>query len=93
VWVATISVASLAIRWAVTPVREPGRHRDRHVQAVAAPAVLGDWPEPATGAVVAQAWRWCDECMRTEPALLHADDCWRCGHCLRVTYAGVGVAP
>lgn len=96
VWVATISVASLAIRWAVSPVREPGRHRGRRVQAVADDALLadlmGDWPEPAMGAVVAQAWRWCEECMRMEPALLHADDCWRCGHCLRVTYAGAEAA-
>lgn len=94
-WVATISVASLAIRWAVTPVRTPGRHRGRHVQAVADDALLddlmGDWPEPAMGAVVAQAWRWCAECTRMEPSLLHADDCWRCGHCLHVTYAGAEV--
>lgn len=89
-------VAAFAVRWAVTPVREPGRHRSRHVRAVADGALLddllGDWPEPATGAVVAQAWRWCADCMRTEPALLHADDCWRCGHCLTVTYAGAEAA-
>jgi len=54
--------------------------------------LLGEWPEPATGAVVAQAWRWCGECMRSEPSLLHADDCWRCGHCLTVTYAGAEAA-
>lgn len=94
--IATLSTvfvgAAFAIRWAVTPVRERGRHRGRHVQAVADEALLdalmGDWPEPATGAVVAQAWRWCEDCMRTEPALLHADDCWRCGHCMAVTYSG-----
>lgn len=88
--------ATFAVRWAVTPVRERGRHRARHVQAVADDALLddlmGDWPEPAMGAVVAQAWRWCAECMRMEPSLLHADDCWRCGHCLTVTYAGAEAA-
>lgn len=89
---AVLASGGLAIRWALSPVRERGRHRGRRVQAVADEALLadlmGDWPEPATGAVVAQAWRWCEECMRQEPSLLHADDCWRCGHCLRVTYAG-----
>lgn len=78
------------VRWALTP------HRSRHVQAVADDALLADlmddWPEPAMGAVVAQSWRWCAECMRMEPALLHADDCWRCGHCLTVTYAGTEAA-
>jgi hypothetical protein len=80
------------VRWAVTPVREPGRHRSPRVQAVLADAtlneLLGDWPEPAPGALVAQAWRWCPNCTRTEPSVLHSDDCWRCGHCLAVTFAG-----
>jgi hypothetical protein len=98
--IATLSacfiVAAFAVRWAVTPVRKRGRHRGRPVQAVADDALLAelteDWPEPATGAVVAQAWRWCADCMRMEPALLHADDCWRCGHCLTATYAGTEAA-
>lgn len=95
--IATLSavfvVATLAVRWAVTPVREPGRHSDDHDTVVTPIAdLMGDWPEPATGAVVAQAWRWCAECMRMEPSLLHADDCWRCGHCLGVTYAGAEAA-
>lgn len=87
---AVLVAAILLVQWAIAPVRERGRHRARHVQAVADDALLndlmGDWPEPAMGAVIAQAWRWCEECMRTEPSLLHADDCWRCGHCMHVTF-------
>jgi hypothetical protein len=85
--------ATLAVRWAFTPVRDTVPGIDDHPTVETPLAELvGDWPEPATGAVVAQAWRWCAECMRMEPSLLHADDCWRCGHCLRVTYAGAGAA-
>lgn len=85
--------ATLLARWAVTPVRETAPYSDGHPTVETSLGDLtGDWPEPATGAVVAQAWRWCEECMRSEPSLLHADDCWRCGHCLRVTYAGAEAA-
>ena len=83
------------VRWAVTPVREPGRHRAATTTAVLDEAsldeLLGDWPKPAPGALVAQAWRWCPSCLRVEPSVLHADDCWRCGHCLQVTFAGGAV--
>lgn len=93
---AVLVAAILLVQWAIAPIRERGRHRGRHVQTVADDALpndlMGDWPEPATGAVVAQAWRWCAECTRMEPSLLHADDCWRCGHCLTVTYAGAEAA-
>ena len=83
---AVLVAGVLAVRWAFSPVREPGPRPDGHPTVETPLAdLLGDWPEPATGAVVAQAWRWCENCMRSEPALLHADDCWRCGHCLRVT--------
>lgn len=81
--------ATLAVRWALTPVRETSPYDDGEVTVITPIAeLLNAWPEPAAGAVVAQAWRWCAECMRMEPVLLHAADCWRCGHCLRVTYAG-----
>lgn len=83
------------VRWAVTAPRESGRHAAGRTTAVLDDAsldeLLGDWPEPAPGALVAQAWRWCPSCVRVEPCVLHADDCWRCGHCLQVTVAG-GVA-
>lgn len=86
---AVLVAAVLAVRWALTPVRDTTPYADDH-PTVETPLdqLMGDWPEPATGAVVAQAWRWCAECMRMEPSLLHADDCWRCGHCMTVTYAG-----
>lgn len=85
---AVLVAAVLAVRWALTPVRDTTPYDDDH-PTVETPLdqLMGDWPEPAMGAVVAQAWRWCAECMRMEPSLLHADDCWRCGHCLTVTYA------
>lgn len=83
----------LTARWWATPAAEAGPYDDDQ-DTVVTPldALLGGWPEPAMGAVVAQAWRWCAECMRMEPSLLHADDCWRCGHCLHVTYAGAEAA-
>jgi hypothetical protein len=86
---AVFVVVVLAGRWWNTPVRSTSPYVDGH-PTVETPLIelMGDWPEPATGAVVAQAWRWCADCMRMEPSLLHADDCWRCGHCLAVTYAG-----
>lgn len=90
---AVLVAGVLAVRWAFSPVREPAPYGDDHDTVVTPLAeLMGDWPEPATGAVVAQSWRWCADCMRMEPSLLHADDCWRCGHCLRVTYAGAEAA-
>lgn len=90
---AVLVAGVLAVRWAFSPVREPAPHSDGHPTVETSLAeLLGDWPEPATGAVVAQAWRWCENCMRSEPSLLHADDCWRCGHCMAVTYAGAEAA-
>jgi len=91
---AVLVAGILAVRWAFSPVRESASDIDDH-PTVETPLdeLMGDWPEPATGAVVAQAWRWCADCMRMESVLLHADDCWRCGHCLTVTYAGVEATP
>lgn len=90
---AVLVAGVLAVRWALSPAREPAPYSDGDITVVTPIAdLLGEWPEPATGAVVAQAWRWCGECMRSEPSLLHADDCWRCGHCLTVTYAGAEAA-
>ena len=54
VWVTGI----LAVRWALSPVREPGRHRSRRVQTVADTAALdelmGEW-EPVYGTALEQA--------------------------------------
>lgn len=92
VLVGTISVASLAIRWAVTPVREPGRHRGRLVQAVADDALLddlmGEW-EPAHGAALKPKWRDCPSCSKATAGVLNKDG-WLCGECL--TPAGAGAA-
>lgn len=61
VWVATISVASLAIRWAVTPVRQPAPYGDDH-DTVVTPIdeFMGDWErdgdwEPVYGDALEQA--------------------------------------
>ncbi|MFE3031524.1 hypothetical protein ACFXKY_07735 [Streptomyces canus] len=90
---AVLALGTGLARWSVAPVRESGRHRAPRVQVVLPDAsldeLLGDWPEPVPGALVAQGWRWCPNCVRTEPAVLHSDDCWRCGHCLEVTVGGV----
>jgi hypothetical protein len=49
VWVAGI----LAVRWALSPVREPGRHRSPRVHAVADAAALAEW-EPVYGTALEQ---------------------------------------
>lgn len=90
---AVLVAAVLAVRWALTPVRDTTPHPDDH-PTVETPLgqLMGDWPEPPAGALVAQAWQWCANCVRRESGLLHAPDCWRCGHCLEVTYAGAEAA-
>lgn len=86
---AVFVIATLAVRWALTPVRETSPYDDGEVTVITPIAeLLEDWPEPATGALVAQAWRWCPNCVRKEAGLLHSADCWRCGHCTEVAYAG-----
>lgn len=93
VLVAVFVGATLAVRWALTPVRDTSPYGDDHDTVVTPLAeLLEDWPEPATGAVVAQAWRWCPNCVRKEAGLLHSADCWRCGHCTEIAYAGAGAA-
>jgi hypothetical protein len=90
---AVLIVAALYSRWWVSPRPEAAPYSDGDI-TVETPLdeLMGDWPEPATGAVVAQAWRWCADCMRMESGLLHSADCWRCGHCLEVAYAGAEAA-
>lgn len=86
-------VAVLTARWWATPVRETGPYVDGHDTVVTPIAgLMCAWPEPPAGAVVAQAWRWCPNCLRKESGLLRSADCWRCGHCLEVAYAGAEVA-
>lgn len=92
VLVASLAAGTGLIRWAVSPTPARGRHRgSRPVRAVLDEAsldeLLGPWPVPAPGAVVAQAWRWCPSCVRVEPSVLHGDNYWRCGHCLHETFA------
>lgn len=86
---ATFVVAAFGIRYAVTPVRERGRHRGRRVQAVVTREVLDEWMgewEPVYGAALAQKWKYCPACDRDEPSVLHKDG-WRCGHCFETTSA------
>ncbi len=89
---AALIVAALYSRWWVRPLPEAGPV-DGEVTVVTPIAELMDaWPEPAAGALVAQAWRWCPNCVRKESGLLHSADCWRCGHCTEVAYAGAEAA-
>lgn len=91
---AALILGALYSRWWVSPLLEVAPYSDGDITVTDTllAGLAEGWPEPAMGAVVAQDWRWCADCMRMEPALLHADDCWRCGHCLTVTYAGAEAA-
>lgn len=92
---AAILVAGiLLVRWAFSPAcaRATSDIDDEDTVVTPLAALPAVWPEPASGAVVPQAWQWCANCFRRESGLLHSADCWRCGHCLEVTYAGAEVA-
>lgn len=85
-----LTVGTALVRWAVAPV-SVGRHRARTVTVLddaSLDELLGEWPGPVLGAVVAQAWRWCPSCVREEPSVLHRGG-WTCGHCFENTTAGV----
>ena len=66
--VGTISVASLAIRWAVSPVREPGRHRAAHrlpsEEVLCGPpsAYTDPWADTQEFGVVKTGFGWCGPC-------------------------------
>lgn len=80
-----LTMGTLAIRWAVTPVREPGRYRGPRVRAVLDDAsmeeLLGDW-EPVYGAALEQAWRDCKVCGRATAGVVQGDG-WLCGEFYR----------
>ncbi len=87
---AVLVTAALYSRWWVSPLPEPAKHAryDGDTTVVTPLADLpAAWPEPAAGALVAQEWRWCPNCLRKESGVLHSVDCWRCGHCTEVAYA------
>jgi hypothetical protein len=64
-------------RWAVSPRRTRGRHRagDRFVPLG---ELLPAWPQPARGAVVAQAFRHCPPCGRVVAVVLHQGGAQHC---------------
>lgn len=90
---AALVVATGAVRWAVAPVREPGRHRGT-AQFVPLDDLLGppseytsyrtltdvSWPGP-----IRQGFGWCDPCGTTMPGTINRGG-FLCGH--RLTPAG-----
>lgn len=83
-----LTTAAKLARWWVSPVVEPGRHRRSRAaemvdEVVPLDELLAYEAEYETpyGAAVAQGWRWCPNCCRSEPAVLNRDG-WLCGHCL-----------
>jgi hypothetical protein len=89
-----LAAAAQLARWYVRPLAGPGRHRMPKpplrdvLDEVTLQELLPPWPEPETpyGAAVAQGWRWCPNCVRTEPAVLNRHG-WTCGHCLEAVPA------
>lgn len=91
---ASLVGATGIVRWAITPVPVPGRHRARRsgvLDEASLDELLGPWPQPAYGAAVTQAWRYCPTCCRNEPSVLHRDG-WTCGHCFETTTTSTGGA-
>lgn len=93
VWVAGI----LAVRWAVTPVRQPGRHRatDRlpsEEVLCGPPSPYTDpWADTETLAVVKTGFDWCGPCDATTAGVITQNG-FRCGEFYRHP-AGTGVTP
>ena len=81
----SLVVGTLAVRWAVSPTPERGRHQAPRVRQVLDEAsldeLLGPWPQPAYGAVVVQAWRDCPTCAQTTAGVVQRNGWW-CGQCL-----------
>ena len=79
-----LTLGTAAVLWAVTPVREPGRHRGGFVSL---DDLMGQYTEythdfeHAPG-VVRQAFDECPRCDRTT-AGVRTDDGWWCGECLQ----------
>jgi hypothetical protein len=84
----SLVLATGLVRWAVSPISAPGRHRGRRVEVMSETLLdelLGPRPQLTHGAAVAQGWRWCPSCCRNEPSVLHTDGGWTCGHCFETT--------
>ena len=89
---AVLSVATLAVRWAVTPPRVRGRHRAGSCTVLddaSLDELLGEW-EPVYGAALAQAWHDCPHCGHAT-AGVRTRDGWTCGECLSPTITSIGV--
>lgn len=86
---ASLALGTGLIRWAVTPVRDKGRHRAPRMSVVlpdtALDELLGPWPEPASGRPVVWAFRECPESGLDEPHAMHADGSRTCSCCFQTT--------
>jgi hypothetical protein len=70
-----VLIVSLAALFAVVRAwpGPDGRHRSTTaaVELVRLDDLMPDWPQPAYGAVVAQAFRHCRSCREVTPVVLH----------------------
>jgi hypothetical protein len=68
-----VLIVSLAALFAVVRAwpGPDGRHRSTAVELVRLDDLMPDWPQPAYGAVVAQAFRHCRSCREVTPVVLH----------------------
>lgn len=64
-------VGSRLSRWYVTPPRARGRHRAPRAVEVSFAELMPDWPQPAYGAAIPQAFRPCRGCGGDVPVVLH----------------------
>lgn len=84
---AVLVTGVLAVRWAFTPVREPGRHRAKDGITVPLDDLLGE-PSAYTHefehapSVIGRGFRYCPPCDRTTAGSLDKDG-WLCGEFYR----------
>lgn len=79
------------IRWAVTPAGSRDRYRDGDTIEIPLAGLQPWWPEPAPGALAAQAFAWCPLCQGEVAVVLHREGAHRCDrNHVTITRAGGG---
>lgn len=69
--------ATALVRWAVNPGGR-GRHRAEDTIEIPLAGLQPWWPEPAHGALAAQAFAWCPLCQADVAVVLHREGAHRC---------------